>query len=185
MPTQNKDLFLTFDDGPHPEITAFVLDELNRVGAKATFFCVGKNAEKHPALLMRIRQEGHSVGNHSYSHMNGWKSNYSDYLNDVQRCDAIVKSQLFRPPYGRISLRQFVKLKASYKIILWDVLTLDYRNDIEPTQCVDIVMDNISNGSIIAFHDSEKAWPRLKIALPEILNRLISQGFTFKAIPEI
>lgn len=184
IPSNHKDIYLTFDDGPHPEITEFVLNELRRVGAKATFFCIGKNAEAHPRFLEKIRREGHSIGNHSYSHLNGWRSGFSDYISDVQKCDAIVKSPLFRPPYGRISWRQFFKIKSSYKVILWDVLALDYRQDLDADHCINIVMKHVSNGSIVTFHDSEKAWPRLKYALPEILNRLISQGFTLKAIPE-
>ena len=185
MPSADKNVYLSFDDGPHPQITSFVLNQLNRVEGKATFFCIGKNAEAHPQMLERIRNEGHSIGNHSFSHMNGWNANTEDYLLDVEHCDSIIKSKLFRPPYGRLSRKQFQHLKKKYNIILWDVLALDYRSDLEPSQCVDIVMSNIRNGSIVTFHDSVKAWPRLKIALPEILNQLISQGFSLKAIPEL
>jgi peptidoglycan/xylan/chitin deacetylase (PgdA/CDA1 family) len=184
MPRGNNEVYLTFDDGPHPTITNFILEELRKVNAKATFFCIGKNAAANPQVLHQISKEGHTIGNHTFSHLNGWKSSFEAYKSDVQKCEDVFKSKLFRPPYGRMSLRQFFLIKRNYKVVLWDVLALDYRHELIAEDCINIVMANTRDGSIITFHDSEKAWPRLKIALPIILNQLISQGFSLKAIPD-
>jgi peptidoglycan/xylan/chitin deacetylase (PgdA/CDA1 family) len=184
MPHGNKEVYLTFDDGPHPSITPFILEELKKVNAKATFFCIGKNAAANPEVLLQISKEGHSIGNHTFSHLNGWKSSFDTYKSDVQKCKDVFNSKLFRPPYGRMSLRQFFHIKRKYTVVLWDVLALDYCQELSAEDCINIVKNTARDGSIITFHDSEKAWSRLKIALPVILNHLINQGFSLKAIPD-
>lgn len=184
IPSGSKRLYLTFDDGPLPEVTSFVLDELDKVNAKATFFCIGKNAQAHPEFIKEIRMRGHSIGNHSFNHEKGWETKTSNYLNSVDACNEILKTPLFRPPYGKISPLQFVKLRRKYRFVFWDVLAYDYDERMTGTQCIDRVMKASRDGSIITMHDSKKAWPRLKVALPIILRQLTDLGFSFLAIPE-
>ena len=183
----NKDrsspsVFLTFDDGPTPEITPFVLNELDRYDAKATFFVIGKNAEAHPFLVQEIIDRGHSIGNHTYSHLNGWKTKDEDYFSDVERCDKLVGSDLFRPPYGRISISQARHLSDGHEVIMWDVLSGDFDTKIDANRCVANVVNNTSNGSIIVFHDSKKAEPRLRGSLPIVIKELSDRGFRLSAL---
>lgn len=182
IPTSEKVLYLTFDDGPIPEATPWVLDLLLEYRAKATFFCVGDNVRKHPEIFQRILSEGHSVGNHTYNHLNGWKTQTFDYLKNVQRCGQVVASPLFRPPYGALRPSQTRTLKSRYRIVMWDVLSGDYDPEITPEQCLDNVMGNIQPGSIILFHDSLKAEERMRYALPRVLEQLSSEGWDFKAL---
>ena len=165
-------VYLTFDDGPVPEATPFVLDTLKQWNAKATFFCIGKNVAENPTIYKRIRTEGHVVGNHTYDHANGWKTRTEDYVASVERCEKLVRSDLFRPPYGKISRAQCGALKSRMRIIMWDVLSADFDQKVSPEQCLRNVTRNTRNGSIIVFHDSKKAFTRMSYALPRFLEYL-------------
>ncbi len=178
-----KVLYLTFDDGPIPEMTPGTLDMLARYGAKATFFCVGDNVRKHPDLFERIKAEGHSVGNHTFNHLRGLRTKVSDYLDNVRLADPLINSDLFRPPHGRMKHRQTIALAQERRIILWDVLTKDYDARVSPERCWQNVTDYVSNGAIILFHDNIKAMQNQRYALERTLQRFTQDGFTFKAIP--
>ncbi len=182
MPDSGKTVYLTFDDGPTPGVTEHVLSMLDEVGAKATFFCIGNCVEKHPQLFHKLLEEGHAIGNHTYSHCNGWKVSFSKYIDDVKQCSIVFHSQLFRPPYGKLSPRQFLHLRKSYTIVMWDVLSMDYDSRLSAKTCLENVLHHVRNGSVITFHDSLKAWPILKEILPQILKDLSSKGFTFSVI---
>ncbi len=184
--TENK-IYLTFDDGPTPKITAWVLDQLKSNGAKATFFCIGKNIDNEPSLFSRIITEGHSIGNHTFNHLNGWKTKQKKYLENCEKCDSILNqnsySKIFRPPYGKIKPSQSKKLRQSgYKIIMWDVLSADYEMNNTPEKCLDNVLFNVESGSIIVFHDSLKAFQNLEYVLPKCLEILKQRGFVFDVI---
>ena len=185
--TQEKIVYLSFDDGPHEKATPFVLEELKKYNAKATFFCVGKNVVALPVLYDRILQEGHTTGNHTYNHLNGWKTAEADYLKDVAQAAKYIDSSLFRPPYGKIKSFQARNISAvlndqSAKIIMWDVLSGDFDQTITKEQCLQNVVLNVRSGSIIVFHDSEKAFPLLEYCLPRTLEFLSSKGFRFEAL---
>lgn len=178
MPKNQQQVYLTFDDGPHPTITPWVLEQLKLVNAHATFFCIGKNVQAHPEIYQQIIEAGHQVGNHTYNHINGWKSGAEIYKSEVLLTQKLVNTELFRPPYGRISFKQIRLLKQhNFKIIMWDVLSGDFDTTITADQCKSNVLRKIQPGSIVVFHDSDKAWPRLKTALPDILQELNSRGF--------
>lgn len=179
VPTAEKILYLTFDDGPIPEVTPWVLETLRSYEARATFFCVGDNVEKHPDIYRQIQREGHAVGNHTYHHLNGWQTEHVTYLNNVRRCARMVKSRLFRPPYGRLMPRQREFLQRHFRIVMWDVLSGDYAPEITPEQCLQNVLDNARPGSIIVFHDSLKAERNLRFALPALLEHFAAQGYRF------
>ena len=183
--TENK-IYLTFDDGPTPEITEWVLQELQKYNAKATFFCIGNNIEKYPEIFSKVITEGHSIGNHTFSHLNGWKTSTKEYLENAKLCGESIsnlKSKLFRPPYGKIKASQSKKLRQlGYKIIMWDVLSADYDNSISAAKCLKNVSNNVTAGSIIVFHDSVKAFPNLEYTLPKALKILSERGFVFEAI---
>ncbi len=180
-PTEKK-LYLTFDDGPIPEITTWVLDVLKQYNVKATFFCVGNNVEKHPAIFQRIVDEKHSVGNHTYNHLNGWKTHSPLYLKNVSRCKELVASNLFRPPYGKIKKTQFNILRRYYSIVLWDVLSGDYDKKTSPEKCLKNVVEKYRNGSIIVFHDNIKAWTNLQFALPKFIEHALKEGYRFESL---
>jgi peptidoglycan/xylan/chitin deacetylase (PgdA/CDA1 family) len=185
--TKDKILYLTFDDGPHPEITPFVLRELKRYGALATFFCIGKNVVAHPAIYKRIQDEGHTVGNHTYHHLNGWKTENEIYLKDIAEAAKVIDGSLFRPCYGRITRFQAKNLKPVMNgkeptIVMWDVLSGDFDIDCTPLQCLANVVFASVPGSIIVFHDSEKAFPKLEYTLPRMLNHFSEKGYLFKAL---
>lgn len=186
IPTDEKIIYLTFDDGPHPTVTSFVLDELKKYQAKASFFCIGKNVEEHPEMFQRILAEGHAVGNHTYDHPCGWEVATKDYLANVAKATASIKSNLFRPPYGKIKGSQAKGIAEAMNektnIIMWDVLSADFVTGITPQQCLQNVLNNYEKGSIIVFHDSEKAYANLKFALPETLKILSENGYLFKRI---
>lgn len=183
IPNKTNTIYLTFDDGPTPEITEWVLNELEKHQIPATFFVVGNNVEKHPEIVKAILAKGHKIGNHTQHHLNGWKSKTANYLADVAKCQDLVKSKLFRPPYGRIKNTQIRKLKLAYDIIMWDVLSGDFDQKITPETCVNNVLVNTVPGSIIVFHDSVKAEKNLKASLPIILTELKAKGFQFAIIP--
>ena len=181
LPEQGT-LYLTFDDGPVPGVTDQVLDILKGAAAHATFFCIGDNVKKHPELFARIQTEGHITGNHTFHHLNGWKTENETYFEDVQLCDTEVKSELFRPPYGRISYNQIQELKKDFKIIMWDVLSGDFDTTIDAATCTENVIANATDGSIIVFHDSEKAKERVLNSLPVIIKYFKEKGFVFESI---
>ncbi|HMC96749.1 MAG TPA: polysaccharide deacetylase family protein [Flavobacteriales bacterium] len=182
VPGPGKDLYLTFDDGPIPEVTPWVLDILASRGAKATFFVIGRNATDHPSLLDRIRKEGHGLGNHTWDHRNGWKTPAFAYLRSVMRCQAITGTPLFRPPYGRLTRRQARALRARFDLVMWEVLSADFDRNITGERCLQNVVSNTRAGSIIVFHDSLKAEPRLRFALPKVLEHFSAQGYEFKVL---
>jgi peptidoglycan/xylan/chitin deacetylase (PgdA/CDA1 family) len=187
MPSSDNILYLTFDDGPHPEATPFVLKELKKYNVLATFFCIGKNVVAYPDIYDQIIREGHSIGNHTYNHLNGWKTNNGDYLNDIALASNEIDSDLFRPPYGRITSFQAKNLKPVMKgkepkVIMWDVLSGDFDTACSPQQCLANVLFASVPGSIIVFHDSEKAFPRLEYALPRILQYFSAKGYLFKSL---
>lgn len=184
LPSANT-VYLSFDDGPHPTITPWVLDELKKCNAQATFFCIGNNVEKYPDVYHKILNEGHAVGNHTYHHLNGWQTDNKIYLEDISKAADVLNSNLFRPPYGRIKhkqAKQLFRIMPNVKIIMWDVLSCDFDVSITPQQCLDNVVENVSAGSIIVFHDSEKAFNNLKIALPKTLEFLKEKGYQLKKI---
>ncbi len=190
MPSAGKVLYLTFDDGPHEKATPFVLDQLKLYNAKATFFCIGKNVELYPALYRRIQAEEHAVGNHTFHHLNGWKSGDNEYIDDIVKASQLIKSRLFRPPYGRIKKFQAKALQrpdgkvgSLFSIIMWDVLSGDFDTTLTPQQCVHNVLKYAESGSVVVFHDSTKAWSRMSYALPKVLEHFAREGYDFKALP--
>lgn len=182
VPTNEKKIFLTFDDGPIPEMTPDILDLLNQFDAKATFFCVGDNVRKYPELFERMKQEGHSLGNHTFNHVNGWATESIPYFHNVRHCARLVDSDLFRPPYGRLRPSQSQFLTRHYKIVMWDVLSGDFDQSITPEQCLANVMQHTREGSIVVFHDNIKARENLSYALPRMLEHFSGQGYQFEAL---
>lgn len=191
IPGREKNIYLSFDDGPHPEATPFVLDALRQFNAKASFFCIGKNVEAYPGIYKRMIQEGHRAGNHTFHHLNGWKCLNEEYIRDILDARKYIDSNLFRPPYGRISRFQARLLTASenprqeavFRVIMWDVLSGDFDLRISPEKCAKNVTRNAGPGSIVVFHDSEKAFPRMRVALMETLRFFTDRGYRFEAIP--
>ena len=185
-PTEDKVLFLSFDDGPHPEATPFVLEQLASFNAKASFFCIGKNVQLFPEIYAAIITAGHTVGNHTQNHMNGWENKTDHYIADIQEASKLIHSNLFRPPYGRISFAQIKALRSDpslpQDIIMWDVLSGDFDKTITGEQCAQNVIQHAGPGSIIVFHDSTKAMDRLRVALPKVLAHFSKQGYQFKAL---
>jgi peptidoglycan-N-acetylglucosamine deacetylase len=179
--TKDKLLFLTFDDGPHPEITPWVLSQLSEYEAKATFFCVADNVRKYPEIYQQIIHAGHAVGNHTYHHKNGWNTDVAEYLEDVGLAENYIHSKLFRPPYGRIKRKQARFLLDRYAIVMWSHLSCDYSIDLNMKKTLK-AMKKIGNGSIVVFHDSEKAWHNLEKILPELLDHYHQQGFKMMAL---
>lgn len=182
IPTDNREVFLTFDDGPTPIITEKILDLLAQFDAKATFFCIGKNAQNHPQIVTRILNEGHSIGNHTQTHRRGWKTGYAQYLRDVVQAKQHLNTTLFRPPYGQITRSQTRALKNQFHLIMWDILSGDFDPEMSVEQCIQIVSNQCVPGSIVVFHDSMKASPILLQSLPIILQQLKEKGFAFSAI---
>lgn len=181
---QEKILYLTFDDGPIPEVTPWVLDTLAKFEALATFFCVGDNVLKHRDVFERVKQAGHSVGNHTFNHLNGWATENLDYFLNIRKCAHAIKSGLFRPPYGRLRPKQAEFLQRHYRIVMWDVLSGDFDPEIDRDQCLTNVVENAQSGSIVVFHDSLKAWDKLQFVLPKVLSYFSSQGFRFDRLEE-
>ncbi|MET0635833.1 MAG: polysaccharide deacetylase family protein [Chitinophagaceae bacterium] len=187
IPSKGKDVYLTFDDGPHPVATPFVLDELKKAGAQASFFCIGKNVVAEPVLYRRILDEGHTVGNHTYNHLNGWKTGNMVYLKDVAEAGKYIDSDLFRPPYGRIGRFQASALanalkKPNVKVVMWDVLSGDFDTSLTGEQCLRNIVLNIRPGSIVIMHDSQKAFERLSYLLPLLLVYLQKEGYVLKKL---
>lgn len=203
MATNERAIYLTFDDGPTPEITNWTLETLKKYNAKATFFCIGKNIEAHPDIFQNILIEGHAIGNHTQNHIKGWKTKSKDYLENIKLCETIFKNHkpnlefddstiknhqslivnLFRPPYGQITPKQGKKLiTLGYKIIMWDIISFDWDKTVTKETCLNNVISKATNGSIIVFHDSVKASKNMQFVLPKILEYFIKKGYNFKAI---
>ncbi|MEZ4721098.1 MAG: polysaccharide deacetylase family protein [Flavobacteriales bacterium] len=177
LPNDRNEIYLTFDDGPHPEITPWVMDQLDRFDAKGTFFLVGQNVERYPEIIDELKRRGHAMGNHSYSHPSGWKTGNDQYFADIEKCAALVECGLYRPPYGQITLSQTKALKSRFRIIHWSDLSADFDEKLQPEDCLKYATHNVRAGSIIVFHDSEKAWPRLEKMLPKALEFYQEKGF--------
>jgi peptidoglycan/xylan/chitin deacetylase (PgdA/CDA1 family) len=184
LPGKEKKIYLTFDDGPHPEATPLVLNELNRFNAKATFFCIGKNVASHPDIYKRLILEGHSIGNHTHNHLNGRDTGDAQYLKDIHEASKFIDSSLFRPPYGRITGFQAKQVmeKLRYRIIMWTVLSGDFDARVSGEDCLQNVLKATRPGSIIVFHDSEKALKKVGYALPKMLEQFKNQGYSFDRI---
>ena len=192
--TSKKELYLTFDDGPTPEITDWTLNTLRQYNAKATFFCIGSNIEKHPTIFENVIRDGHAIGNHTQHHVKGWKTTTKDYIKEIKeaqtyidtftnRIDEHSKTHFFRPPYGQIRPKQGKKLiSLGYKIIMWDVLSFDWEEQISQETCLTNVLSKSKSGSIIVFHDSKKASTNMMYALPKVLETFSKKGFEFKAL---
>lgn len=191
--TGKKELYLTFDDGPTPDVTPWVLNTLKSFNAKATFFCIGKNVEKYPDIFQRIIAEGHSVGNHTYNHLKGWRTKTSEYIENFLLAEKIIGSEmrnkkselqkLFRPPYGQIKPQQGTKIiEKGYKVIMWDVLSFDWDKTVSEENCLDNILSKTKPGSIIVFHDSVKASRNMQYALPKALDFFSKEGYTFNII---
>jgi peptidoglycan/xylan/chitin deacetylase (PgdA/CDA1 family) len=191
IPSRGKVIYLTFDDGPHPDITPYVLDTLKQYQAKATFFCIGKNVVAHPDIYRRLLDEGHRTGNHTFNHLNGWKVQNDAYINNIIEASKYIDSNLFRPPYGRITKFQ-VKILSDinaykgsdrkFSIIMWDVLSGDFDKKLSAENCTLNVIRKTKPGSIVVFHDSEKAFPRMRESLPEVLRYFSGKGYRFEVI---
>ena len=187
IPVNEKIVYLTFDDGPHPQATPFVLKLLKQYNALATFFCIGKNVVEHPDIYNQILIDGHAVGNHTYNHLNGWKTANEEYMKDIALAAQYINSNLFRPPYGRITFFQAKSLKAVMKgtdpkVIMWDVLSGDFDIDITNEDCLSNVVLSSVPGSIIVFHDSQKAFLKLQYTLPKVMEFFTEKGYSFKSI---
>ncbi len=191
IPTDKKFIYLTFDDGPVPEITPWVLSLLKDFDAKATFFCIGENVQKNPEIFRRIIAEGHSIGNHTYNHLNGWKTSSKDYISNTILAEEEIKknqsesskSKLFRPPYGKIIPKQVRLLQQrGFKVVMWDVLSGDFDAEIKTNTCYNNVIQNAGPGSIIVFHDSKKAFPKLKETLPKVLEFFKQRDYEFESL---
>lgn len=188
MDATEKKLYLTFDDGPHPRITPFVLDLLRSYQAKASFFCIGQRVKEFPEVYERIKQEGHRVGNHTYTHVNGWKSANGQYEHDIRQASVYIDSNLFRPPYGRLRSSQAKRVanamqRNDAQIVMWDLLSGDFDTSLSGQTCLELCKKQLRPGSIIVLHDSEKAWDRLEILLPNLLAYAADQGYSFEALP--
>ncbi|TCJ19320.1 polysaccharide deacetylase family protein [Flaviaesturariibacter flavus] len=185
--TRERLLFLTFDDGPHPELTPFVLDELRRYDAQATFFCIGENVARYPQIYNRILTEGHAVGNHTWQHLDGWRTNNSCYYADVQKARGKIASRLFRPPHGHVTPFQVRRLRAKplgLQVVMWSILSGDFDPDTTPERCYTNVAGHAEPGAIIVFHDNDAAASNLRSALPRILSDFSARGYRFAALSE-
>lgn len=183
IPGEQRNVYLTFDDGPTPVVTPWVLERLADAGAHATFFCLGRNVDKHPEIYRQILAGGHSVGNHSYSHLKGFRSSIRRYMDDINLASGMIDSKLFRPPYGRIFPGQVKAVLQHYDIIMWDVLSIDYNSGLSGQRVLQNVTRNVKPGSIIVFHDSDKAADNLYYALPRTLEFLRDEGYRMLSIP--
>ena len=184
IPTDEKVIYLTFDDGPVPAVTPWVLEQLKKYDAKATFFCVGDNVRKYPDVFKQVLSEGHAVGNHTFNHLNGWTTENIPYFHNVRHCANRMNSVLFRPPYGRLKPKQAQFLQCHYRIVSWDVLSGDFDPKISTEQCLANVVDNAEPGSIVVFHDSVKAEDKLREVLPQVLEYFTARGYHFGKLNE-
>jgi peptidoglycan-N-acetylglucosamine deacetylase len=192
MPSEEKAIYLTFDDGPIPEITEFVLEELAKYKAKATFFCIGGNIEKHPDIFQQVVNQGHTIGNHTFNHLRGWNTEDEVYIENFKKCEDIIKEQLrtqnsehrtlFRPPYGRIKRNQYQEILKSHEIVMWDVLSGDYDQSLTKERVLNKSIKHTDSGSIVLFHDSIKASKNMMSALPRYLEHFLEKGYSFKTL---
>ena len=182
IPNDNKTVYLTFDDGPTEKVTRKILEVLNNEKVKASFFCVGKNVEKYPDLFACIKAEGHAVGNHTNTHLNGWKTNKKQYLEDVEEADKLIKSNLFRPPYGKLNWRSKKDLQRKYKIVMWDVAGGDFDQYLSIKDVVKNIINNVNTGSIVVLHDNQKFMSKTVEALPIIIKELKAKKYRFGLI---
>lgn len=191
IPNNEKKIYLTFDDGPIPQVTEWTLAQLKKHNAKATFFCIGDNIQKHPEIFQKVIENGHAIGNHTFNHLKGWETSLEDYIENTKKCSKTMANcqlntehcQLFRPPYGKIKPSQAKALrKLGYKIIMWDIISMDFDQTISREECLNNVLRNIESGSIIVFHDSVKAWKNLEHVLPKTLAFLNENGFVCEKI---
>lgn len=183
--TNSRCIYLTFDDGPIPIVTPFVLKILKQYNAKATFFCIGDNVRKHPDVFEQVKNAGHAIGNHTFNHLRGWKTDDKIYLENFLKADELLDTKLFRPPYGRIKRSQVKLLKEAkpgLKIVMWNILSGDFDFNLEPEKCLNNVLKNTSNGDIVLFHDSLKAQDRMEYALPRALEYWSKEGFEFRGL---
>ncbi len=178
---ETRNIYLTFDDGPIPETTPWVLEKLRKYNVKATFFCIGDNVRKYPKLFQQIIQEGHAVGNHTFNHLDGWKTCNRNYIENIKKAQNLINTELFRPPYGKIKPSQ-MHLLRNYHIVMWDVLSMDYDRNISPKKCLANVLANTKQGSIIVMHDSLKAEKNMKFVLEYGIEILLESGFIFDKI---
>jgi len=182
MPATDPCIYLTFDDGPVPGVTPWVLEQLKEFNAKATFFCVGDNIRKHPETFREVVREGHSIGNHTYNHLNGWKTPTEEYLQNMNRSEQLYPTRLFRPPYGRIKKKQADGILPHHRIIMWSVLTRDYSAGLSPEKCLKNAIKNTRKGAIVLFHDSLKARRNLEFVLPRYLEHFSRLGYRFEKL---
>ena len=181
-PAEKGKVFLTFDDGPHPDITPWVLEVLRQKSIKATFFCVGANIEKYPKLFDQLKNEGHLIGNHTFNHEMGWEEQTRSYVASVDACEKLVGNKLFRPPYGRISLAQIRQLKRRYQIVMWSLLSRDYSVRKDPKKLLQSLTKKVRSGDVVVFHDSLKAQKNLRVMLPQFIDAVHSKGLQFELI---
>ena len=184
IPNEENAIFLTFDDGPHPDITPWVLDVLEKHNLASTFFCLGKHAERYPHLVQLIKSKGHDLGNHGYDHLNGWKTKKSAYIKNVEQGRKVIQSKLYRPPYGKITPAQYSELKELQDIVMFDIIPYDFDCTVSPESCIENVIKNTKCGSIIVMHDSVKAWSNLNESLNEIIIQLKEKQFRFHKISD-
>ena len=181
--SSKKEVFITFDDGPTPEFTQWILNLLNSLDIKSTFFCVGEKAKRHPNIISEILQKGHIIGNHTFSHKNGWFLTLDSYVKEIEKCSNFVnKTNLFRPPYGKIYPWQIKKIKQNYKIIMWDILSFDFKKNQSSEKFQNNILDNIERGSIIVFHDNKLSEKILKDNLEDVLRKIRKKGFSFSTL---
>ncbi|HAK78359.1 MAG TPA: polysaccharide deacetylase family protein [Runella sp.] len=186
IPTEEPVIYLTFDDGPIPDVTEWVMEQLDTYLAKATFFCIGDNVRKYPDVFAKLIAKGHSVGNHTFNHLKGWNTEDETYLENVKQCSEIlpVDTSLFRPPYGRIKLSQARPLLHNYHVVMWDVLTGDFEKYLSPERCLEKTLKYTKAGAIVVLHDSLKAWRNMSYVLPRMLAHFSSLGYRFEALPQ-
>lgn len=179
-------IYLTFDDGPIPDVTEFVLEQLDRYAAQATFFCIGDNVQRHRDILLKVLEAGHMIGNHTFNHLNGWQTDDDKYLKNIGQCQKELNfdTALFRPPYGRIKKAQVPRVMETHSIIMWDVLTGDFDRNQPADVCLRKSIQHTEPGSIVLFHDSLKAWPVMSYVLPRFLAHFAERDYTFRAIPQ-
>lgn len=182
MDSSDRSVYLTFDDGPHPEATPFVLNTLREEGIKATFFLLGKNAEAYPELVQLIGSEGHAIGNHGYAHLNGWRTSAKDHLADFAKAESLLGNRLYRPAYGKLTIAQYSALSSRTTIALWDVLSGDFDTTITGQQCEANVLNGIRNGSIIVMHESTKSFPNMSSSLKSTIKAIKVRGYQFKKL---
>lgn len=182
IPSHEKVVYLTFDDGPIPKVTPWVVDTLDKYGAKGTFFCVGDNIRKHPEVYQYVIDKGHQTGNHTFNHLSGWNTDNNSYFSNISECADLVNTGLFRPPYGRMKPSQFQFLSQEFDVVMWDVLSGDFDPKLTIEECYENVVNNVQSGSIIVFHDSLKSEEKIRAVLPRVLHYLRENGYTCKGI---